>query len=43
MAGGVGHSDPSKPESYVPMNAYHMDVTNMVGNIREAVFCSPRT
>ena len=36
-AGGIGRSDTSKPESYVPLNTYHMDLTNMVGTVRQAV------
>jgi hypothetical protein len=37
MASGVGHSDTAKLDSYVPMNTYNMDVTNMVNTVRGAV------
>lgn len=34
---GIGRSDTSKPESYVPLNTYNMDATNFVSTVRGTV------
>lgn len=37
MVGGIGTSDPSNLQTYVPMNVYNMDATNFVSTVRGTV------
>ena len=37
MASGIGHSDHTDVENYVPMNVYNMDATNYVNTVRATV------
>lgn len=37
MVGGIGTSDPSNLQTYVPVNVYNMDATNFVSTVRGTV------